>query len=190
MPLLECLGHDRTQLDFEHNGVDIFIKDLPPDSRVILEIKRQRVNLDKHIGYLRRQAEKTDALLAVITNGVEMKIYYNGFEYEPLCRIRREDLARSETVDLLKQFLSRENLATGRTKAYVAQELYKKWEEIARKFNVVKLCLEEMEAGRVSEETHKKLLQEGIDSIPHFLDKLGAFSTSYKKWLERSKLER
>lgn len=190
VPLLECLGHDRTQLDFERYGIDIFIKDLPSDSRVILEIKRPRLNLDKHIGYLKRQAEKADALLAVITNGAEMRIYYNGFEYESLCRIRREDLAKEEAVGFLKQFLSRENLATGRTKEYVAQGLYRMWEEIARKFSVVNLWMEEEKAGHVSEETHKKLLQEGIDSIPHFLDKLEAFSTSYKKWLERLKLEK
>jgi len=185
VPLLECLGHDRTQLDFEWYGIDIFIKDLPSDSRVILEIKRQRVNLDKHIGYLRNQAEKADALLAVITNGAEIRVYFNGFVYEPLCKIRREDLAKDEAVGFLKQFLSRENLTTGRTKAYVAQELKRMWEEGVRKLKVVELWMEEVKSGRVSEETNKKLLQEGVDSIQHFMDKLGAFITSYKKWLQR-----
>ncbi|MBS7631645.1 hypothetical protein KEJ47_08805 [Candidatus Bathyarchaeota archaeon] len=184
VPILECLGHKRTQLDFERDGIDIFIREgIPADSRVIVETKRYKVNLEKYVVTLKRQSERMNALLSVISNGAEMRIYFNSYEKEPLCKVSREHLDENESLDILKRFLLRKNLISGLTKTYVVQEFNRMWEEdIEPKLGVVKRWIEELP--HVSEEAHKALLQTGIDNISRFLDKVEAYLSSYKRLVQ------
>ncbi len=54
VPILELLGHRREDLEFEYrtrkgSKLDIYIKNVPPDCRVIIDTKRYSENLNNHI---------------------------------------------------------------------------------------------------------------------------------------------
>jgi len=53
VPLLEALGHERRQLDFERSiqgrRLDVFIKGLKNDSKVIIDTKRFGEDLNQHL---------------------------------------------------------------------------------------------------------------------------------------------
>src|SRR5436309_6428201 len=76
VPILECLGHQRTQLDFEYGTgnkrIDIFIKDLPLDCKVIIDTKNYDEDLSDHLEQIGLYAFQEGALLALIINGEEI----------------------------------------------------------------------------------------------------------------------
>lgn len=118
VPLLMELGHKITQLDFEHNGIDIFLKDLPPECRVIVETKNLSGNIEKHLPQLRRYANQANALFSVISNGEQIRIY--AFPYDiPVFSIQRKELSDPSKYELLKKFLSRKNLNTKKSLEYL-----------------------------------------------------------------------
>lgn len=54
VPLLELLGHKRENLEFEYRTrsggkIDIYIKNVPPDCKVIIDTKNYNENLNDHL---------------------------------------------------------------------------------------------------------------------------------------------
>lgn len=54
VPLLELLGHKKEKLEFEYRTrrggkIDIFIKNVPPDCKVIIDTKNYNENLNAYI---------------------------------------------------------------------------------------------------------------------------------------------
>lgn len=193
VPMLQCLGHDVSQLDFEHRRIDIVIKGLPSHSQVVVETKRHKLNLDRYLGQLERQAEKLNALIALISNGDEMRIYFNGASNFLLHKTKRKDLTNKETIEILKNFLSRENLIAGKTLVYVVQEIERIIEDTLRKdkqkLDLVKLAMREMKEGTISKETGKALQQMDLIPLREKIGEIGRWSiiTSIKRYLDKKK---
>ena len=193
VPMLQCLGHDVSQLNFEHRRIDIVIKGLPSYSQVVVETKRYKSNLDRYLGQLERQARKLNALVALISNGDEMRIYFNGARDIPLLKTKREDLTNIETIEILEKLLSRENLIAGRTTLYVVQELERTMEDSLRKdkqkLDLIRLTMREMlKEGAISEETLKALRQMDLIPLLEKTSEIGRWSllTSIRRYLERA----
>jgi len=54
VPLLELLGHKRENMEFEYRTksggkIDIYIKNVPPDCKVIIDTKNYNENLNGHL---------------------------------------------------------------------------------------------------------------------------------------------
>lgn len=116
VPLLELLGHKKNDLDFEHattgGEIDIFIKGLPSDCKVVIDTKNYDEDLDNHIEQIGRYTYNEGALIAVIINGTEFRIYSLlrgiAFERSLLHSFKRSELLQS--WDKFKNFLGKENL--------------------------------------------------------------------------------
>ena len=120
VPLLELLGHKREDLDFEYrtrNGkgrIDIFIRNVPADCKVIIDTKNYSEDLDSHIEQIKEYTFEEAALLTVIANGAEIRIYspLRGVDFEKslLFSIKRHDLAKKSVWLKLSDLLHKDNL--------------------------------------------------------------------------------
>jgi predicted type IV restriction endonuclease len=119
VPLLEILGHMREDLSFEHRTksggkIDIFITNVPSDCKVIIDTKNYAVNLAEHVDQIRDYAFDESALLAILANGTEIRIYSSlrgiAFERSLLYSIKREDLSKEGTWIILSNLLSKEKI--------------------------------------------------------------------------------
>ena|SRR3989338_7236330 len=95
--LLECFGYNRYDLDFESGRTDISLKNLPTDCKVIIETKSYGSNLNNYqfISQLEDYCRKFSALIGVLANGTELRIYTpymmgKSFEASMLCRVKAE----------------------------------------------------------------------------------------------------
>lgn len=149
VPLLECLGHQRTQLDFEYGiagrRVDIFIKNLPMDCKVIIDTKNYDEDLNNHLEQIGLYAFHEGALLALIINGEEIRIYdpfFRGFSFKDslLYSLKRADLNNGANVEILYNLLSRDRLKSRDVKEFVLKreqeiiETHSKIEKMKEKF--------------------------------------------------------
>lgn len=80
VPILELLGHEKENLEFEYRArsggkIDIYIKKVPPDCKVLIDTKNYNENLNDHIDQIKEYTFDEAALLAVIANGTEIRIY-------------------------------------------------------------------------------------------------------------------
>lgn len=185
VPLLECFGHHRNQLDFEYTTgrkrVDIFIKDLPKDCKVIIDTKNYDEDLSDHLEQIGSYAHQEGAILALIINGEEIRIYdpfFSGgrsFCDRLLYSLKRTELTNDLTIKILYDLLSRENLKNRRIKDFIdkrKQEILEadaKKEEIEGKFEK-----QEKELLDKKETFNKKLgdIQETIRSISEEITKI------------------
>ncbi len=128
VPILKCLGHHESQLDFEYairgQRVDIFIKDLPEERKVIIDTKRYDEDLNRHLDQLGLYAHYEGAMLSIIANGEEIRIYspyMRNIPIEKTCLyvIKREELV--DNIDVLERFLSRESLVNADVPEYVKE---------------------------------------------------------------------
>ena len=119
VPLLELLGHKRENLEFEYRTrrggkIDIFVKNVPGDCKVIIDTKNYNENLSDHIEQIKEYTFDEAALLTLIANGTEFRIYspLRGvpFERSLLYSFRRQDLARESVWRTLSDLLHDENL--------------------------------------------------------------------------------
>lgn len=125
VPLLELLGHTKNDLDFEHatkgKEIDIFIKGLPTDCKVVIDTKKYDEDLNSHMEQIKDYTISEGALLAVLANGTEIQIYSPlkgiAFERSLLYSFRREDLLKDWKT--LKNLLGRKSLETGEVYNYV-----------------------------------------------------------------------
>ncbi|HUT36235.1 MAG TPA: hypothetical protein VNE39_22290 [Planctomycetota bacterium] len=127
VPLLEALGHSRMR--FEHAQTDIVLADgLPRGSHVVVETKRPDINLDLHLARLHMYAIAERSLLALLTNGCQLRIYAPFWNHAPsfaetlLWEFERADLTREHHVNSLVSVLSRNALATGWARAAMLQQ--------------------------------------------------------------------
>lgn len=149
VPLLECLGHHRNQLDFEYGSgskrIDIFIKGLPVDCKVVIDVKNYDEDLDNHLEQIGLYAFQEGALLALIINGKEIRIYdpfFRGFSFHNslLYSIKREDLIEDKNIEILKNMLLRDYLISRKVKEFIIKrekeilDAYSKIEEIKEKY--------------------------------------------------------
>ena len=120
VPILEFLGHKRESLEFEYRTrrggkIDIFIKtNVPSDCRVIIDTKNYDENLNNHIEQIKEYTFDEAALLTIIANGTEIRIYSPlrgvAFERSLLYSIKRQDLSKESVWAILSGLLHNRNL--------------------------------------------------------------------------------
>lgn len=119
VPLLELLGHKRENLEFEYRTknsgkIDIYIKNVPSDCKVIIDTKNYNEDLNDYIEQIKNYTFDENALLAIIANGTEIRIYSPlrgvAFEKSLLYSIKRIDLINERIWNILVDFLHNNNL--------------------------------------------------------------------------------
>ncbi len=119
VPLLELLGHKRENLEFEYRTrtggkIDIYIKNVPSDCKVIVDTKNYNENLNDYIEQIKNYTFDENALLTVIANGTEIRIYSPlrgvAFERSLLYSIKRQDLSKESIWMILSSLLHNDNL--------------------------------------------------------------------------------
>lgn len=119
VPLLELLGHRREDLEFEYRTrrggkIDIFIKNVPPDCKVIIDTKNYNENLNDYVEQIKEYTFDEAALLAVIANGIDIRIYSPlrgvAFERSLLYSCKRQDLGKESVWNILSDLLHNDNL--------------------------------------------------------------------------------
>jgi hypothetical protein len=119
VPLLELLGHKRENLEFEYRTrrggkMDIFIKSVPPDCKVIIDTKNYNENLNDYIEQIKEYTFDEAALLTVIANGTEIRVYSPlrgvAFERSLLYSFKRQDLSKESVWKILSDLLHNDNL--------------------------------------------------------------------------------
>jgi len=119
VPLLELLGHKREDLEFEYRTrrggkIDIFIKNVPPDCKIIIDTKNYNENLNDYVEQIKEYTFDEAALLAVIANGTEIRIYSPlrgvAFERSLLYSLKRQDLGEESAWKIFSDLLHNDNL--------------------------------------------------------------------------------
>lgn len=119
VPLFELLGHKRENLEFEYRTrrggkIDIFIKNVPPDCKVIIDTKNYNENLTNYIEQIKEYTFDEAALLSVIANGIEIRIYSPlrgvAFERSLLYSVKRQDLGNESVWNVLSDLLHNDKL--------------------------------------------------------------------------------
>ena len=158
VPLLELLGHKRENLEFEYRTrsggkMDIYIKNVPSDCKVIIDTKNYNENLNDYLEQIKNYTFDENALLTVIANGTEIRIYSPlrgvAFERSLLYSIKRQDLSTDSIWNVLSDLLHNDNLWN--------RNVFKKIEERERQIKGA-MANEEL----LKEEYDSKI--EGIDS--------------------------
>jgi hypothetical protein len=126
--LVEQLGHKRENLEFEHptnkgGRIDIYIKRFSgpdavskyfQDCKVIIDTKNYNENLNDHLEQIKKYTFDENALLTVIANGTEIRIYSLlkgiAFERSLLYSIKRQDLSIEYIRNVLSDLLHNDNL--------------------------------------------------------------------------------
>lgn len=186
VPLLEIFGHSRNDLDFEYGigekreRVDIFIKNLPIDCKVIIDTKNYDEDLDSHLEKIGLYAFKEGVILALIINGSEIRIYdpfFRGFSFKDslLYSIKRTELSKELNVNILISLLSRQNLINKSVRKFIEKreleiiDAYSTIEEIKKKFDKKRIELSKAEEGLIenmeSIQGQIKEIRGKIDSI-------------------------
>ena len=145
IPFFDCFGHIH-QTDIEHTtnrgSVDVFLKRLPDNSSVIVEVKPIHKKIEANeISQLKGYVEDTNATLAIISNGENFQIYSpywrgKAFETTLIFNFNRGDLQDGTLVKELDKILNRENLINGRTHKF----LFQRESQIDRRINVKNDC--------------------------------------------------
>jgi hypothetical protein len=119
VPLLESLGYERKNLEFEYRTrrggkIDIFIKNVPPDCKVIIDTKNYNENLNEYIEQIKEYTFDEAALITVIANGSEIRIYSPlrgvAFERSLLYSVKRKELGKESVWEIISSLLHNDNL--------------------------------------------------------------------------------
>src|SRR4030042_1942317 len=130
VPLLELLSHKRESLEFEYRTrrggkIDIFIKNVPTDCKVIIDTKNYNENLNDYIEQIKEYTFDEGALLTVIANGTEIRIYSPlrgvAFEKSLLYSFKRQDLGEESVWNTFSDLLHYDNLATRKALAKISE---------------------------------------------------------------------
>lgn len=126
VPLLEAMGHSR--LRFEHKRKDILLREgLPRGASVVVETKRYGEPLDRHLAQLDRLALGERCLLALMSNGAEVRVYApmqtwaRGIAETEVRRVSREALANCFEGMELAALVGRQALSSGRALEQIAK---------------------------------------------------------------------
>lgn len=121
IPFLESFGYNK-KLDFEHsaqgNRIDILI-DKVSHHNILIEAKSYGKNLDNYIlQQLKRYCDEKRPILAIITNGEEIR-FYSPFWRKPdfnetlIYSIARRDLSNDDAIKKIERVLGRQFLEDG-----------------------------------------------------------------------------
>ena len=171
VPLLEALGHEKRNLDFERTGragrPDVVIR----GSGVVVDTKAYGENLDQHLVQLGNYAVHNGALIAVITNGEEVRLYSPlrgiSFERSLLYSVRREDMGSKSGIGVLGNLLSRTSLTSGQVHGHIIareQELrraYTELNELNEKYSTLR---EEINADIATLEEQRREIEAQIET--------------------------
>jgi len=120
IPFLESFGYDKS-LDFEHsaqgNRIDILI-DKVSDHSILIEAKSYDKNLDNYIPQLKRYCDEKRAILAIISNGEEIRFYSpfwrkTYFTETLIFSIKRNQLSDDTVIEKIESVLCKEFLEDG-----------------------------------------------------------------------------
>jgi len=94
--------------------IDIFIRNVPTDCKMIIDTKNYNENLNNHIEQIKEYTFDEAALLTIIANGTEIRIYSPlrgvAFERSLLYSIKRQDLSKESVWAILSGLLHFQNL--------------------------------------------------------------------------------
>jgi hypothetical protein len=119
VPLLELLGHKKDDLEFEYRTrrggkIDILVAHVPSDCKVIIDTKNYTENLGDHIEQIKEYTFDEAALIAILANGTEMRLYSPlrgiAFERSLLYCLRRDRLSDQSVWNILWELVGYENL--------------------------------------------------------------------------------
>jgi len=120
IPFLESFGYNK-RLDFEHsakgNRIDILI-DKVSDYCILIEAKSYGKNLDDYIPQLKRYCDEKRPILAIISNGEEIR-FYSPFWRKPdftetlIYSITRHNLSGDPAVERIQAVLEKKFLEDG-----------------------------------------------------------------------------
>lgn len=119
IPFLEAFGYHG--LYFEHssqgNRIDIFVDNVSGHS-ILIETKSYDKNLDDYISQLKRYCDEKRPIIAIITNGEELRFYSPlwkkpAFTETLIYSIRRHQLSEDSTLQRIEAILDKEYLDTG-----------------------------------------------------------------------------
>jgi hypothetical protein len=144
IPFLELFGYK--ELDFEHSAqgsrIDILIE--APGHKILIEAKSSDKNLDDYILLqLKRYCDEKSPILAIITNGEEIRFY------SPFCRkpdfndrliysITRNQLADDDTIEKIERVLGKQFLEDGSIVEHI--------EEREKEINSIKKQIQSLES--------------------------------------------
>lgn len=120
IPFLEAFGYDKS-LDFEHsaqgNRIDILI-DKVSDHSILIEAKSYDKNLDNYIPQLKRYCDEKRPILAIISNGEEIRFYSpfwrkTYFTETLIFSIKRNQLSDDTVIEKIESVLCKEFLEDG-----------------------------------------------------------------------------
>ncbi len=185
VPLLECLGHNRNQLDFEYGSsgkrIDIFIKDIPKDCKVIIDTKNYDEDLGNHLEQIGLYAFQERAKLALIINGEEIRIYCpffkeaDSFKDTLLYSIKRIELTKDSVADILYNMLSKDTLKNRKVKDFIEKREHEII-DVKSRIDKIKESYEKkkMELSYKKEDFDKKLdeIQDSIKSLQEQISKI------------------
>lgn len=120
IPFLEAFGYNK-KLYFEHsaqgNRIDILI-DKVSDHNILIEAKSYGRSLDDYISQLKRYCDEKRPIIAIITNGEELR-FYSPFWRKPaftetlIYSIHRRQLSEASTVERIEAILDKKFLEDG-----------------------------------------------------------------------------
>lgn len=171
IPFLECFGY--SDMDFEHssqgNRIDIYIGKRS-SCGIVVEAKSYDKNLDDYLSQLKRYSDDKRPLLAIISNGEEIRFYspfWRGvpnFSETILYSIKRvDDLNNDEIIERLEKIVSKGNLDAGRLDDYIQE-----------RENEIKNAKKEVEA---LEQNYKNQEEEILNEIKILEDKINEIKT-------------
>src|SRR3989344_5817916 len=123
IPLLKQLGYNEEDLETEYRTksggrIDIFIKNVPRDCKIIIDTKNYNENLNEYVEQIKEYTFDEAALIAILANGTEIRIYSPlrgvAFERSLLYSINREDINKESVWNILANLLSKENITSRR----------------------------------------------------------------------------
>lgn len=170
VPILELLGHEREELEFEYRTrsggkIDIFIKNVPRDCKVIVDTKNYSENLNDYVEQIKDYSFDEAALMAILANGSEIRIYSPlrgiAFERSLLYSIKREDLAKEVTWNILSNLLSKDNILNRK----VLQKIEEREKEIKETLSAEEHLQEEHEANIESIDSDIEAKEDDIEQL-------------------------
>jgi hypothetical protein len=151
IPFLKSFGYE-DDLDFEHSSqgmrIDILIKSpvhkIPSEHKIVVEAKGPDKNLDDYIiSQLKRYCGEKRAILAIITNGEQIR-FYSPFWRKPnfnetlIYSIKRRDLSNDDNLGKIEQVLGRQFLEDGSIVEHI--------EDREREINSIKKRIQALES--------------------------------------------
>ncbi len=128
IPFLESFGYKK-KLDFEHSAqgsrIDILIEKVS-DQSVLIEAKSYGKNLDNYIPQLKRYCDEKGPIIAMITNGEEIR-FYSPFCKKPdfterlIYAIPRRRLSEETTIERVEAVLGKQFLEDGSIVEHIEQ---------------------------------------------------------------------